>query len=50
MERRVMYAGESNYFRDYKSLWPIAKLATSYAFDLLGFVFPGNGNANAMDR
>src|SRR2546428_9388130 len=30
MGRRVMYTGEADYFRDYKRLGAIAKLATSY--------------------
>src|SRR5215471_16986993 len=30
MESRVMCTGEANYFRDYKRLGAIAKLATSY--------------------
>jgi hypothetical protein len=31
MGRRVMYIGEADYFRDYKRLGVIAKLATSYS-------------------
>src|SRR5262245_23473939 len=35
MGRRGMCAGEVNYFRDYKRLGVIAKLATSYTLDRL---------------